>query len=153
MKTTTHRLGNTHGNLLRAQNSSALSSAAGFTLIELMMVIIIVAVLLAIGLPAYQDQIIRGHRAEAKSEMLEIANRQQQYLLSNRSYTNNLGDISYDATVLDVGDHYTFSVSTSSGTGAPSYTITATAIGRQSIDGNLTLNSEGEKLPEEHWRR
>ena len=124
----------------------------GFTLIELMTVIIIVSVLMAVALPAYQNQIIRGHRAAAKSEMLEIANRQEQYLLANRSYTNDASQFSYTLPA-DVAARYDFGLSTTSASGAPFFQITFTAKGAQLKDGNLTLDSEGEKTPAEKWKR
>jgi type IV pilus assembly protein PilE len=136
----------------RAVSAHALPNAGGFTLIELMIVVIIVAVLLTVGLPAYQDQIIRGHRAAAKGEMLEIANRQQQYLLSNRTYTNNASNFSYNLSA-DVSPHYTFSISTQSSSGVPAFEITFSPQGRQAVDGDLTLDSEGKKSPADKWSR
>ena len=126
-------------------------SVGGFTLIELMMVIIIVAILLAVALPAYRDQVIRGHRATAKSELMEIANRQEQYLLANRAYAANLGDLSY-STPADVSLRYSFSISSISNT-PPYFQLTATAQGAQADDGNLTLDSEGVQAPETKWAR
>ena len=129
-------------------------SNSGFTLVELMMVIVIVAVLMGIALPAYQNQVLRGHRAAAKGEMLEIANRQQQYLLANRTYTDTAADIAYTPPA-DVSDRYTFDLSTVSASGAPSFTITLQPIGTQLRDGAdpLTLNSEGVKTPADKWER
>jgi type IV pilus assembly protein PilE len=127
-------------------------SSGGFTLVELMIVIVVVAVLVGIALPAYQNQIIRGHRAAAKGEMLEIGNRQQQYLLANRSYTNDVDDFAYTQPA-DVAVRYTFSLSTISASGVPFFEITATAIGAQAGDGDLTLDSEGEKTPADKWAR
>jgi type IV pilus assembly protein PilE len=127
-------------------------SQGGFTLIELMMVVAIVAILLAIVLPAYQNQIIRGHRAAAKSEMLEIANRQQQYLLSNRAYTNDLSLLGGYTLPLDVAAKYSAAV-TLGGGAVPSYSMTFTALGSQASDGNLTLTSEGVKTPADKWTR
>ena len=124
---------------------------AGFTLIELMIVIVIVAVLLAVALPAYQNQVIRGHRASAKAELLEIANRQEQYMLANRSYATVLTELQYTAPV-DVSARYTFSISSISNS-LPYFEITATAQGAQLSDGNLTLDSEGVRDPEEKWTR
>ena len=118
------------------------------------MVIIIVAVLMAIALPAYQNQVLRGHRAAAKGEMLEIANRQQQYLLANRSYTANAADIAYTPPA-DVSVRYDFSISTSSTSGVPFFEITAQPKGNQVKDGAdpLKLNSEGLKEPADKWAR
>lgn len=125
----------------------------GFTLIELMIVISIVAILLAVALPAYQDQIIRGHRAAAQSDMLDIANREQQYLLSNRAYLDHTGMAATGFLLSTrVDDHYTYAVSV--GTNAvPSYTITLTpkSGSRQASDGPLTLTSEGVKGPTGKW--
>jgi type IV pilus assembly protein PilE len=131
-------------------------ASGGFTLIELMVVVIIVAVLLAIGLPAYQQQVIRGHRAAAKAEMLDIANRQQQFLLSDRAYASKaiLEDSGY-ALKDGLDTKYTFDISTVSPAGVPFFTISFTPIGTQAKDGpdDLTLNSEGKREPVEKWER
>ena len=126
-------------------------SQGGFTLIELMVVIAIVAILLAVALPAYQNQVIRGHRAAAKSAMLDIANRQQQFLLANRSYAGTVGALNY--TLPDeVSAHYTPAI-TLGVAAAPSYSMTFTAIGRQVSDGPLTITSDGAKTPVDKWER
>jgi type IV pilus assembly protein PilE len=132
----------------------------GFTLIELMIVIAIVAILLAVALPAYQNQIIRGHRAAAQSDMLDIANREQQYLLSNRAYlvgtsadtTTGMGGTGFRLSTR-VAEHYTYAISVDANP-VPSYIITLTAIpgDRQEKDGlPLTLDSEGNKGPAGKW--
>jgi len=127
---------------------------AGFTLIEVMTVVIIVAFLLIVGLPAYQNQIIRGHRAAAKAEMLEIANREHQFLLSNRTYTNNPDDLSYELPD-EVVDYYDFELSTLSASSVPAFTLTFSPVATSLVkdDGDLTLNSEGEKTPADKWER
>ena len=127
-------------------------SNGGFTLIELMMVIAIVAVLLAIALPAFQNQIIRGHRGAAKAAMMDLANRESQYLLANRSYVSDPDTFGYTLPD-DVGDRYTFGISTLSASGVPFFTITFTPIGAQVSDGPLTLDSEGVKAPADKWER
>jgi type IV pilus assembly protein PilE len=128
------------------------NSSGGFTLIEVMIVVAIVVILLAVALPAYQNQIIRGHRAAAKAEMLKIGNREEQFLLSNRTYTATLGDISYTLPP-DVAARYETPVITISATGYPTYLITVAPKGAQASDGTLTLNSEGVKLPADKWAR
>lgn len=127
--------------------------ASGFTLVELMIVIVIVAVLAGIALPAYRDQVIRGHRAAAKAELLEITNRQQQYLLANRTYATDLTTLSY-TTPADLSDKYTFSLSSVNNTGVPYFQVTADSINTQAVDGDLTLDSEGVKGDDlEKWNR
>jgi type IV pilus assembly protein PilE len=132
-------------------------SQGGFTLIELMVVIAIVAILLAVALPAYQNQMIRGHRAAAKSEMMEIANKQQQYLLANRAYAttvvddNSMPEISYSLPD-EVKAKYTLGI-TVDNTALPIYTLEFTPIGSQASDGKLSITSEGVKEPPEKWTR
>jgi len=133
-------------------------SSGGFTLIEMMVVIVIIAVLLAIGLPAYQQQVIRGHRAAAKAEMLEIGNRQQQYLLSNRTYTSDftastIADLSYQLPGDVAAKYEIFELTTLSAGSLPAFSLTFRPIGTQGKDGPLTLNSVGERGPPEKWAR
>jgi type IV pilus assembly protein PilE len=131
-------------------------SSGGFTLIELMVVIVIVAVLLAIALPAYQAQVIRGHRAAAKAEMLDIANRQQQFLLSDRAYVNKATLVASGYVLPDGMDtKYSFDISTLAPASVPFFTLSFTPIGTQAKDGpdDLTLNSEGKRAPADKWER
>ena len=62
------------------------SSDSGFTLIELMIAVAIVAILVTIGYPSYQQYVIRANRAEAQQVIMDIANRQEEFLLNNRKY-------------------------------------------------------------------
>jgi len=58
----------------------------GFTLIELMITVAIVAVLAAVAYPSYTNQIRRSHRAEGRDMLLQIQVAQEKYFLSNNSY-------------------------------------------------------------------
>ncbi len=52
----------------------------GFTFVELMITVAIIGILVAIALPSYRQYILRGNRAAAQAEMMDIANREQQFL-------------------------------------------------------------------------
>lgn len=124
----------------------------GFTLIELMIAIAIVGLLVAIALPSYENYIIKSNRAVAKTQMLDIANRQPQFLIANRSYatTTQLEAAGY-VLPTELNGRYTYDVTVDMTTTPPSYLITFTATGSQLSDGNLTLNSAGVKTPASKW--
>lgn len=126
---------------------------SGFTLIELMIVVAIVAILASIALPSYQEFVKRGHRAAAQSEMMDIANRQQQYFLANRGYADSLEKLSYRIPD-EVTPRYALNpanMGVDNNATPPSYTITFVAQGAQVSDGNLSLSSEGVKTPLAKW--
>lgn len=58
----------------------------GFTLIELMVVVVVVAILAAIAIPSYQQYIRRGHLAQAQQEMLKLAEQLERHKAKNFSY-------------------------------------------------------------------
>jgi type IV pilus assembly protein PilE len=127
--------------------------SGGFTLIELMIVVAIVAILLAVALPSFQNQLIRGKRTAAQAEMLDIANRQQQYLLTNRAYFTK-AILTGSGYVLDpdVSRNYTYDVTVGAGA-SPTFLITFTPTGGQASDGALTLNEQGVGTPADKWDR
>lgn len=123
----------------------------GFTLIELMIATAIVAILAAIAYPAYTRHIVKSNRTAAQAQMLDIASREQQFLLANRAYAAKAAlETSGYALPSSLSGKYTYDV-TVGASAVPSFTVTFTGVGRQESDGPLTLNSEGAKGPAGKW--
>lgn len=125
----------------------------GFTLIELMIVVTIVAVLAAVAIPSYQQHLIKSNRAAAESFMLQAANREEQIMLDMRNYvavTSNANFSSAPPTGISlpvpdsVSKFYTLTITISGAT----YTISATPTGSQLAGdtcGTLGLDQTGLK--------
>jgi len=125
----------------------------GFTLIELMITILVVAILASIAIPSYRQYVIRGNRTAAQAVMMEIATRQQQFFVANRVYAEGdeeANDLGFSLPP-EVADNYDFDLVAVPGP-PPGFTITFTPKGGQAGDVDLTLNSAGVKTPADKWK-
>ncbi len=124
----------------------------GFSLIELLIVVVIVGILAAIAMPNYQNYVIKGNRAAAQAFMMDVASREKQYLLDARTYTNSLATLGVAAPT-EVSNNYAGCCTITVAAGPPpSFIITATPTSsRQASDGALTLSSDGTKTPAAKW--
>ena len=59
----------------------------GFTLVELMIVVAIIAILAGVALPSYQEQLSVSRRADAQSALISFANAMERYYTENNTYT------------------------------------------------------------------
>jgi len=121
---------------------------AGFTLIEILIVVAILGVLAAIALPAYEDSVLRSNRAEAKGELLIVASEQERFFSSNNTYSTDATPlVTTDATTRTTeNSFYQITVAAgATGSIATSFTATATPQGSQTGDDctTLTLTSTG----------
>lgn len=124
----------------------------GFSLIELMIALAIMAIVAAIALPAYQGSIHKGRRGEAHAALTDTAARQEQYFLDNKSYATTMTALGFSAnpTTTEKG-HYQVSVvaATVACPITTCYQLQAAPQGGQSTDscGTLGLSSLGAKTP------
>jgi len=101
----------------------------GFTLIELMITVVIMAILLAISIPMFTDQLRKSRRYDATSTLLSMEQEQELYRTNNTTY-GTLAQI-WGGAGTTPGGRYTLTVTTPTSTG---YVLTATAIGDQAND-------------------
>ena len=113
----------------RASSRTTGGPARGFTLIELMVTVAIVAVLAAVAMPSYRDYVRRGNRVDATAMLQAASLAQERFRLGNAAYataTTQLNPPCPTSGNCSSGrGHYTLAVSGTSGTG---FTLTANAV-------------------------
>lgn len=134
----------------RGMNRDAAVRNRGFTLIELMIVVLIIGVLAAIAWPQYTQYVLDSNRSTCAARMVELQNNMERYFTENQSYQDGSGGPavtdffpSANCPPDQSNPAYTLSITSA----ATTYTLTATPQGRQTNDGcgNLTLDETGDK--------
>ncbi|MEM1152676.1 MAG: type IV pilin protein [Pseudomonadota bacterium] len=128
-------------------------SIRGFTLIEVIIVVVVVGILMAIGLPAYENSMQKNRRTDAKAALMEVANKQERYMLDQGVYTGDMNELGLGADPYPSEEEY-YTIDASFCTGDSDFdscfVLTATpVVGKAQANDTrcttFTLNSNGVK--------
>ena len=130
----------------------------GFTLMELMIVAAIVAILAAIAVPSYSLYLKQSRRSDTESTLLDIAQREQQYLLDQRASAATTAALGVTPPA-DVAQFYNIQICQTAtpcnppGGAPPTFVVIATPIAgtAQAGDYTLTLDNTGVRSPAAAW--
>lgn len=133
------------------RSESPLQRPRGFTLIELMVVVAVVAILASIAFPSYQDSVRKSRRAQVKADMVELAQRYERYHTIRNTYVGF-----WEEAFGAAGEQFlspttqgaTVAYAIESTEAANSFTLTANPQGAQEKDtrcGTLRLSNTGQK--------
>lgn len=104
----------------------ATGRSGGFTLVELMIVVVVIAILAAVAVPGYQEHVRKSRRAEARTALLAAAQNMERFFTDNNAYTTDLAAAGISSSS-GQGDYYAVSAAAGpTGAIATSYTFTAT---------------------------
>lgn len=131
------------------------NGVAGFTIVEMLVIMAVLAILATVAMPLYSDSVRKSGRAAAKGALMNVALRQEQFFLNNRRYSGTLTGLglpdpyfvnkaSDTVASTDAGRVYRITLANATATG---FDAVASAVLDQSNDvcGNYTLSSTGNR--------
>ena len=128
-----------------------MGGSRGFTLLEMMIVIVIIGILAAIAMPRFDGYLQKTRRTDARAALLEIASMQERLFFERSQYSGALGDAwsNMDGTAFVSNEgFYVLTLALGADGDAGTFTATATARGAQSGDDDcatLTIDDTGLK--------
>ncbi len=117
----------------------------GFTVVELMVVLVVTGLLAAVAYPSYSAQLTKGRRADAKQSLIELAQKLERFYTERSTYVGaTLGGTGIYSSS-SVGGFYNLAITSQTAAG---FTVTATPTGRQTGDacGTFGYNQAGDKV-------
>ena len=138
-----------------------MSRQRGFTLIELMIVVAIIAILVAIAYPSFVQSLRNSNRSDAQAALARVSVNLERFFATNGTYTTNtalLGLQMVGATAYSDANHYVMTVTPGASGIGSSYVLTATAAAgdMQALDTGctvLSMDSLGRRVPDPNVSR
>ena len=121
----------------------------GFTLIEVLIVVVVIAILAAVGIPSYREHVARGQRSQGQQFLSDVAQRQEQFLLDRRQYGATLAGLNMTQPAMKY-DAPTFTVDNAAT--PPNFVVCMNPTAGTNLaarsDGTLCINNQGQR-----WRQ
>ncbi len=123
----------------------------GFTLIEVMIVVVIVGILASIAYPSYRNYVLRTNRAEGAAHIMRVLQAQERHHSQNMAYTTTLADLGVP-TNSETSRYSISTMAACSGSAiARCVSVTATAATTDPVCNTMTMTSRGEQTPAACW--
>ncbi|MDQ7996151.1 MAG: type IV pilin protein [Luteibacter sp.] len=121
---------------------------AGYTLIELMIVVAVIAVLAMIAIPSYTRYAYRARRSDGQQLLMRVANAQERYYSTFNTYGGEpvTGDLKLGSVTSEKG-YYTVVITSTDLTKNYTATVNPTNAQQRDVCGALSIDSRGNKLP------
>jgi len=139
-------------NMMKSTTGACGQRQKGFTLIELMIAVVVLAILTAVAYPSFMQSVRKGNRGDASSALTRAASAQERFFATNGTYTTVVTDLGFAAGGLTEHGHYTLTMAAGPTGIGSSYVLTATAKAgtMQAQDAGctvLSIDSLGVQLP------
>jgi len=121
-------------------------TSAGFTLIELMLVVAVVAILASIAYPTYNDSVRKSRRGQAKADLVVLAQRAERYYTLNNSYAGFWASVASADKRSPREGTVAYTLARADDASLNEFVLSATPVGDQAADtacGTLSINQAG----------
>ena len=124
----------------------------GFTLIEVMIVVLIIGILAAVAYPSYQESVRKSARADAQADLMELAQISERFFTTNNRYDQTRAGVPYVLPFAQSprsGANPRYNINFAAPAPGQAYLLQAVPAGAQVGDtcGTLSINQLGVTLP------